>query len=487
MRTCTAVALLVVATASSCAAAETPSAPKGLLPASAASPPVAASPLVEPPPLTAIARPIPPPPPPQLDPDGNDDPEDPGTGTAPTAAHFERVGLPPLALERICDLTPFDGSLYAAHANQPLGTDGATVTRYTPIAPDDTAHAKSSPFHVAYDWNRPGEPTGGGGAGQGFLRVHSIDGRLFVPDADPPYDGFGISEHGTEGYVFVSDRSGKFAKASGEHFHPPGVPSRDGGAGASVLPRAYHVLDVIKFRGRLYASTGAVPPRERAWRGPSPGALLVANESLSRFTYEVDYPFPWQNGVWRLGFMVRFKDRLFAGIQDYDGREPNDYVVFSPDAASGRIDHADVHPRRITATGAAQTLRWYTDNGKLYWITLSRGSRHGDGALRVSDDGDTWREIELPDDAGRPTDITRFRDALVVMSERGLFKLAGDVPVRIATVTEKKTPFVLSDFFCSAPIAVFQNALYAGGQRNGALYRLVEDDAASTDGGAAPR
>ena len=114
----------------------------------------------------------------QLDPDGNDDPVDTGLGEIPDAGHFERVGTPPLALTRICDLRPFMGSLYAAHANQPLGTDGATITRYTPVAPDAGGGRARSPFHIAFDWNRPGQPTEGGGAGQGFLRVRSIGGRL---------------------------------------------------------------------------------------------------------------------------------------------------------------------------------------------------------------------------------------------------------------------------------------------------------------------
>src|SRR5262249_41798497 len=161
-----------------------------------------------------------------------------------------------LSLRRICDLTPFRGALYAAHANDPLGTDGATISRY-----------EGGKFSVAFDWNRPGEPTNGGGAGQGVLRVHAIvtgtgsttERRLFVPDADPPYNGFGISEGGTEGFVFISDERGIFAKATTPHYRPPPPPlplrplSDDGGAakparaGASVLPRAYHVIDVIRF------------------------------------------------------------------------------------------------------------------------------------------------------------------------------------------------------------------------------------------------
>jgi hypothetical protein len=412
----------------------------------------------------------------QLEPDGNDDPEDPGNGAIPTEGRFERVGRPPLALQRICDLTAFDGALYAAHANQPLGTDGATVSRYVPHEREgsdaDAVHNAGAihPFSVAFDWNRPGEPAEGGGAGQGFLRVHAIGGRLFVPDADPPYNGFGISEGGTEGFVFLSDEHGKFARALGEHFRLPARPSPDGGAGASVLPRAYHVLDVIRFQGRLYASTGSVPPGEHAWRGPSPGALHVANASLSRFTYEVGYPFPWKDGVWRLGFLVRFKDRLYAGIQDYDGREPNDFVVFAPAKGAERISQDDLHGVRVTDRGGALTLRWYADRGSLYWIALERD---GSAKLRVTRDGETWEDVALPEGVGRPTDVVRFRDGLVVLAERGLVRIDGGAPAVIARIADKKSPFEITDAFCSAPLGVLFGELYAGGQRDGSLFRLV--------------
>jgi hypothetical protein len=448
----------------------------------------------------------------QIDDDGNDDPEDPGQGAVPETARFEKIGTPPLALTRICDLTPFGDALYAAHANQPLGTDGATITRYRP---DD-----AKPFGVAFDWNRPGEPVKGGGAGQGFLRVHAIGGRLFVADADPPYNGLGLVEYGTEGYVFVSDRAGAFAGPRAPHFRPPATPdllSEAGRAGAAVLPRAYHVIDVVKFRGGLYASTGSVPPKERAWHGASPGALHRASDDGSRWTYEVDYPYPWQDGVWRLTFMVRFRDRLYAGIQDYDGRAPNDYLYFAPSASTQVSDagareagappeailrREDVHPVRITRTGAAGTLRWWVDTrvkpARLYWLAWSRDTGV---LLRVTTDGDHWAAIALPDDAGRPTDVTRFRDAVVVLTERGLYRLTGeavdgaagvdaadgvarataaivarvdDAPDGGAPAKNKKSPFEVSDFFCTAPLAVFKNELYAGGQRGGSLYRLAQ-------------
>lgn len=445
----------------------------------------------------------------QIDRDGNDDDEDPGTGKVPATARWEKVGTPPLALTRICDLTPFQGSLYAAHANQPLGTDGATITRYQP---DD----EKRPFRIAFDWNRPGEPVKGGGAGQGFLRVHTIDGRLFVADADPPYGGLGLVDWGTEGYVFVSDDKGGFAPPRAPHFKPPGPPElrvgADAGAraGAGVLPHAYHVIDVIRYRGALYASTGSVPPKERAWHGPSPGALHRASDDGSRWTYEVDYPYPYQDGVWRLTYLVRFKDRLYAGIQDFDGRDPNDFVMFTKasEAAEGGapvLRREDAHPTRITRKGASGTLRWWVDTratpARLYWLAWTR-----DGiALRVTTDGDHWAVVALPEDAGIPTDVTRFRDAVVLLTTQGLYRLDGpaidgpaditamggvaDVTAKlVAPVDEpaqldagvpkkpvkKKSPFEVTDFFCTAPIAVLNNVLYAGGQRGGTLYRLTE-------------
>jgi hypothetical protein len=243
------------------------------------------------------------------------------------------------------------------------------------------------------------------------------------------------------------------------------------------VPRAYHVLDVIEYRGALYASTGSVPPKERAWRGPSPGALHRANADRTRWIYEIDYPFPYGNGVWRLTYMVRFRDRLYAGIQDYEGREPNDFVIFEPPPTSESVVLGREHVRavRVTPSGAAGTVRWWVDTRatphRLYWIGWAR-----DGVnLRVTTDGETWKLISLPADAGKPTDITRFRAAVVVLAERGLYRLDGEVVTPIAKVAETPSPFAIDDLFCAAPLAVFGNGLYAGGQRGGSLYQLVGD------------
>jgi hypothetical protein len=128
----------------------------------------------------------------------------------------------------------------------------------------------------------------------------------------------------------------------------------------------------------------------------------------------------------------------------------------------------------VSEQGTAQTVRWYADNGTLYWIALERGAR---GVLRATDDGDHWRTIALPRDAGRPSDITRFRGSLVVLTETGLFQLEGDRATRIATSTRPtgrnaRAPFEITNWICAAPLAVFRGSLYAGSQTDGSLYRV---------------
>ena len=118
-------------------------------------------------------------------------------------------------------------------------------------------------------------------------------------------------------------------------------------------------------------------------------------------------------------------------------------------------------------------MRWYADGGRLFWIAWQRD---GDVVLRVTRDGDHWEQVALPFEVGRPTDIVRWRGALFVLGERALVRLdEHDVPSVVASVDGKRSPFVFDDLFCAAPLAVYRNRLYAGGQRDGALYVLDEE------------
>jgi hypothetical protein len=127
----------------------------------------------------------------------------------------------------------------------------------------------------------------------------------------------------------------------------------------------------------------------------------------------------------------------------------------------------------VTERGAALTLRWYADHGSLYWIALEK---NGAGVLRVTHDGESWDDVLLPTEVGRPTDIVRYRDGLVVLAERGPVRVDQEPFVVVARVLDKKSPFEITDAFCSAPLAVLDGELYAGGQKDGALYRLSAVD-----------
>jgi hypothetical protein len=63
----------------------------------------------------------------------------------------------------------------------------------------------------------------------------------------------------------------------------------------------------------------------------------------------------------------------------------------------------------------------------------------------------------------------------VVLTERRLYALdEANAPTTIAEITDKKSPFQIKDSFCVAPLGVLDDTLYAGGQIDGALYRVDE-------------
>lgn len=394
----------------------------------------------------------------QLDPDGND--EVPlGPVTLPAKPRFVKVGRHWASLQRVCDFAVRDGALLMAHATRPLGFTGATLTRYSP--------GEKTPFSLVFDWNRPGEPETGGAGGQGFLRLRDIGGRIYVPDADPPYLGLGVA-FGVEGYVFVTNEAGELPRVGGKGHRPPKAPSAERG-GTLLLPGALHVFDVIRFRGKLYASTGAmVPPKATASRAP--GTLFVSGDKPDRWDVAYTYDGAKGEAAVRLSYMTRFRDRLYVAVSPLYDLDRNDYVVLSPprDATALLPEHA--RAVQVTASGGAHTLRWYADGGRLYWITIGADG----GELRVTEDGDRWSKLALPPDVGRPTDLVRAGERLLVLAERALVELEPAGAKVLVRVEEAKSPFQLDDAYCSAPLTVFEGRFYAGDQRRGALFSLEE-------------
>lgn len=388
----------------------------------------------------------------QLEPDGND--ELTADALVPTRGHFEKVGRHWAALSRVCDFAVHGDRLFMAHATQPLGLGGASLTRYDPDA--------KPPLSLGFDWNRPGEPEKGGGAGQGFLRLRAIDQRLYAPDADPPYLGLGRGAP-IEGYVFVSDAEGAFAAAR----MPGHLPPRS----AVILPGAVHGFDVIRFRGKLYASTSAmIPPNGSA--SSSPGTLLTPSEDPSKpwhvaFTYAGA---PGEASV-RLGYMTRFRDRLYVAISPLYGADTHDFVVLSPPRDRATITQEDARAVQITPHGGAHTLRFYADRGKLYWIAIGRDG----AALRESDDGERFRVVPLPREAGAPSDVLRVGERVLVLTEQGLYERDGERFTLRAAAPTGKPAFQVDDAYCAAPLVAFRGHVYVGDQQRGNLWKLVSD------------
>jgi hypothetical protein len=398
-------------------------------------------------------------PPAQLEPDGND--ETTAADVAlPERAHFEKVGRHWAALQRVCDFAVLDGTLYMAHATKPLGLGGASITRYTPDA--------KFPFSLAFNWSREGEPEKGGAGGQGFLRLRAIDGRLYVPDADPPYLGLGLAS-GIEGYLFASDHRGAFAGPRMPGHLPPRFPS-DERAGAFVLPGVLHGFDVIRYRGKLYASSSAAIPPNGTARS-SPGALLTPGDKPGVWQMAFSYAGAAGEQSVRLSYMTRFRDRLYVAISPLYGLDRHDFVVIEPAREATTFSAADAQARRVTARGGAHTLRWYADAGRLYWLTIGAEGV----ALRVTEDGDHFRLLSLPPEAGNPADVLRVGPHLLVLAEHGLYELSGDAFKLRAAITDAKTPFKIDDGYCAPPLVAFRGNLYAGDQLRGHLWKLVAD------------
>jgi hypothetical protein len=413
------------------------------------SPPASAAPPAAPAPASSVE--------PQLEPDGND--ETPASEIElPARGRFEKIGRHWAALQRVCDLAVLGDALYLAHATRPLGLGGASITRYQPDA--------KPPFSLSFNWNREGEPEQGGAGGQGFLRVRAIEGRLYVPDADPPYLGLGLAT-GIEGYLFASDAQGKLAGARMPRHLPPRAPSADR-PGAIILPGSLHGFDVIRFRGKLYASTSAAIPPNGSARS-SPGTLFTPGDKAGPWQVALTYVGSPPEPSVRLGYMTRFRDRLYVALSPLYGAARHDFLIITPARDATVLTDAEVRAVQVTPSGGAHTLRWYADQGKLYWIAIA-----SDGVtLRVTTDGEHFHPLRLPADAGYPSDVLRVGSRLVVLAERGLYAQRGEAFELIAPIADDKTPFKVDDGYCAAPLSVFQGSLYAGDQLRGNLWKLV--------------
>jgi len=407
-------------------------------------------------------------PPEPAEPDGADDggPFEVGPGlralAQATAAEFVRLESPPAetALPVVCDVTPFGGWLFVAHSVKPVVETGAVIHRYDPEA------AAGQRWSVAFDWGAAAPARGWhSGGGQGFTRIRAIDGRLLVPDTDTPGPGFRLSDANFEEYVFVSDEHGEF-----------GAPGPGGGPppGTRVVPYSFHNFDVIRFRGSLVVSTGTGVIAPGQW-GPFPAGLAVGELGRDLWPVRFEPGSGTRTGVLRATFMHRFKGRLYIGFQNNERRARWDAAIFT--GPPGKAGTEAPRLVRFTGAGGWLTHRWASGGGWLYWIgSRSRGGKRS-SVLYQSEDGIRFRWVPLPEDAGRPQDLVVVGESRILLTSRGLFRSrAPDGKWRRIAPAPEGDPFGAYDGFCSAPLAAAGDALYAGGTRDGHLYRLEVRD-----------
>jgi formylglycine-generating enzyme required for sulfatase activity len=390
-----------------------------------------------------------PPPSDPPDPDGEDDGEvAPGPALEAlllaTGARFEPTSAPEGAWPRICDLRGFRGAVYTAHLRAALDQDGAQIHRYEPVA---------KRWSLAFDWDRGGGVGTHEVGGQGIARLRVIGGRLHATDADAPrMGGFGISGAPFEDYVFVSDAEGVFPPL-GEGLSPP--------AGTRVVDHAFHVLDVIEFRGWLLVSGGTVPLDGRfSWRrGPYPGGIWIGPPEGGPMR-RIGTVGGETEGVVRTTYLHRFRGRLYLGLQNNEQRVKDDLAVVGDLKHPTRI--------RLTPEGGWQTRRFASGGGTLYWI----GGKRGRSVIYSSTDGERFTRLEVP--SGEAQDIAVVGGAVYLLTTTGLFRRQGARFVRLAEAPPGD-PFGGWDAFCSAPLDVAAGELWAGSATGGRLYRVVAE------------
>ena len=417
-------------------------------------PGASARPLAEGPPLLADVE-LPPPIASEVGRDGEDDgdTELPRLAALMAAradgARFEAVEDPPASAHPVvCDLVGFDGALFASHATEIIDRTGSRIHRYDPSAPAGRR------WQLAFDYDRDGA------GGQGLSRLRVIGGRLYAVDSDSTSAGFfDLSDGFVEAYLFVSDEKGRFAPVRG-YQAPPAT---------RALAGCFHAFDVISFGGALLA-TGGTAMRGEGGRPRYPGGLWWgepdgAGALLPRWALGLGV------GVVRPPYLHRLGGRLYVGFQNNERRARFDLAVLGGDLAA-----SDNEPvlGRVTPEGGWLTRRFASGEGTLYWLASGyrRASDRRPATLFRSTDGRAFQVVALPAGAGEPQDLVVVRGGVVVLASGGLYAAPRGGAVRRLAPAPPGDHFGHFETFCSAPLAVVDQELYAGSTRDGRIYRI---------------
>ena len=349
---------------------------------------------------------------------------------------WQAIPAPDGAHPMVCDIAWFADAAWVSFGNKTISTDGAQVYSWKP----------GRGWKLELDWDRGGAPgiTHEQG-GQGISRLRVIDDLLYATDADAPnFGGFGISGAPFEGYVFVANREG-FGPLSADQ-QPP--------AETLIVPLAFHVFDITRFRGHLVASGGTISPPGS--RSRYPGGLFIDAEPgqlWPRFFPGKDS----KSGVVRATFMHRFRNRLYVGFQNNERRMGWDLGVIEGDPA---LADTQLILGRVTEMGGWKTRHFASDEDQLYWIASDHRNQ-GRGALFQSRDGLHFTRVELGPEVGEPHDVPAAGGQALLLTDTGLYRLQPDGFTGRILAAPKGNPFARRDGFCSATMAATPLGLMA--------------------------
>lgn len=390
---------------------------------------------------------------PQADPDGSDGADDGSPAVLPEplralardgSGGFVELGPAPATRHPIvCDLIEHRGALYASHAVDPINRTGSRIHRW-----------RGGRWELAFDY----DGRRGWGGGQGLSRIRSIAGRLVAVDSDSTSAGFfGISESFVEAYLFVSDPGGEFPPVG--EAAPPGT---------VAMANSLHSFDAITYRGKLVVTggTGLRGGERNLW----PGALWVASlgEPIARPRFALGAG----AGVVRSTFLHRFGGRLYVGFQNNEARARFDLAVLTGDPSAAATPEPVL--ARVTERGGWLTRRFASGGGELFWIASGyRRQRDRPARLWRSVDGRSFDAEALPRAAGAPQDLIAGRDARLLLTTTGLWAAwRGRPGWRLVAASPPGDPFGRFSTFCSAPLALFGDAVVAGSTRDGRVFAV---------------
>lgn len=240
------------------------------------------------------------------------------------------------------DLCSLGDNLYIAASTDVLTTNGQALYTFTP-------DGRLAPVLIR--------------KGQGFLRVHTLADRVFVPDADAPFTASLIFRRNLDGFVYSFD------------------PRAPGAVRREVIPHVYHVFDTALLEGRIYAASGAYAEGDVPYHTKrNPAALYLRETEAKPWRRVLEYPqMPSgsDTGIVRFTFLHALTNgTLLAGLTDWSGSAGGNGAVL----IEGLPDHPTV--RRVGGVDGSP-LRWISWKGRIYVIA----ERDGITRLACSTDG----------------------------------------------------------------------------------------------------